>query len=269
MRLRRRRRARHRRRARRRHALGGGAVGLPPGRRRSGRLAGRRDGRGRARPAGSRRVAGGAEGMNDTADSFIGKWLQRWPEWRIAEAFVPEPRRRTATGWFALLQELTEAAWGGADPTPGLAKLAWWHEELEGWAKGLRRHPLGQVLQRQAAPWSRLGRALNALPATRGQPVAEAVPALADLARAVTESEAALFAAAPDARRTAGESAVVHLAERVLLIGERGEADWLLDHWPVLRGEARPRRLHAAMLRKRLQALPGSGEAVPLRGWRV
>lgn len=204
-----------------------------------------------------------------TAAGFVAKWRARWPEWNVAEAFVEPGDRAVAEAWFALLQEFYEAAWSGEDPTPGLAKLAWWHEELEGWAKGLRRHPLGQVLQRQAAPWSRLGRALNALPATRGQPVAEAVPALADLARAVTESEAALFAAAPDARRTAGESAVVHLAERVLLTGERGEADWLLDHWPVLRGEARPRRLHAAMLRKRLQALPGSGEAVPLRGWRV
>src|SRR5690554_1035269 len=227
MRLRRRRRARHRRRARRRHALGGGAVGLPPGRRRSGRLAGRRDGRGRARPAGSRRVAGGAEGMNDTADSFIGKWLQRWPEWRIAEAFVPEPRRRTATGWFALLQELTEAAWGGSDPTPGLAKLAWWHEELEGWARGARRHPLGEVLQRLEPPWSPLARALNALPDTRGRTPGEALEALAALAAAVSRCEEALFPeerAVPGGDATAGAALV---GERALLSGAGDDAGWL------------------------------------------
>lgn len=209
--------------------------------------------------------------MNDaaTAASFIAKWRARWPEWNVAEAFVEAGQRPVAEAWFALLQELYEAAWSGEDPTPGLAKLAWWHEELEGWARGVRRHPLGQLLQRQPAPWSRLGRALNALPPTRGEPAEQAAPGLADLAAAIAECEAALFAPGQYGGARGGPPAVVHLAERVLLTGNRSDATWLLLHWPGLGEAVRPRRLHAAMLRRRLEALPEHGEAVPLRGWRV
>jgi hypothetical protein len=63
------------------------------------------------------------DAMN-TADDFTAKWQARWPEWGIGAVFLPGSRRETAFAWFALLQELTEAAWGGADATPGLAKLA-------------------------------------------------------------------------------------------------------------------------------------------------
>ena len=143
--------------------------------------------------------------MNEgTVASFIDKWRSRWPEWRIAEVFVPAGQRSVAEAWFTLLQELYESAWGGSDPTPGLAKLAWWHEELEGWAKGARRHPLGELLQRQPAPWSALGRSLNALPATRGQPAAEAAGALAGLATAACTCEAELF---PGQRQAPGSPA--------------------------------------------------------------
>ena len=48
----------------------------------------------------------------------------RWPEWHVAEVFVPRRAARTgASAWFALRQELTDAAWGGSDPRPGEAKL--------------------------------------------------------------------------------------------------------------------------------------------------
>src|SRR3546814_18341740 len=82
-----------------------------------------------------------------TADEFTAKWRTRWPEWSIGMVFLPDAQRETAFAWFALVPELTDAAWSGADATPGLAKLAWWNEELPGWAKGARRHPLGAVLQ--------------------------------------------------------------------------------------------------------------------------
>ena len=70
---------------------------------------------------------------------FFDKWRARWPEWPVAEAFIPPPQRELAMAWLALRSELADAAWGGADPTPGAAKLGWWVEELLGWAQGARR----------------------------------------------------------------------------------------------------------------------------------
>ena len=93
------------------------------------------------------------------ATEFIAKWRARWPEWAIAEVFLPASRRESMQAWFALLQELGDAAWGGSDPLPGEAKLGWWAEELEGWSRGARRHPLGQVLMSRAASWAGCSRA--------------------------------------------------------------------------------------------------------------
>src|SRR3546814_17348272 len=86
-----------------------------------------------------------------TADEFTAKWRTRWPEWSIGMVFLPDAQRETAFAWFALVQELTDAAWSGADATPSLAKLAWWNEELQGWAQGARRNTLGAVLQTLSA----------------------------------------------------------------------------------------------------------------------
>lgn len=208
---------------------------------------------------------------HDTADSFVAKWRQRWPEWSIAEAFVPASRRPSVAAWLALLDTLTEAAWGGADPTPGLAKLAWWHEELEGWARGARRHPLGTVLQRLPAPWTQLGRTLNVLPDTRGRDAAAALEALSALSSAVAACEAALF---PDAR-TGGEGSahagagLVLVAERALLTASQEDAGWLLARWPRPVAGALPRRLHGALVRTRLDALARGRPVAPAPGWRV
>ena len=63
---------------------------------------------------------------DESLDSFLDKWRTRWPEWAVAQAFVPPAQRDIALAWAALQQELTDAAWGGSDPRPGEAKLAWW-----------------------------------------------------------------------------------------------------------------------------------------------
>lgn len=136
-------------------------------------------------------------------DSFIDKWLARWPEWAVAQVFVPQPQRRLLLAWAALQQELTDAAWGGQDPRPGEAKLGWWQEELQGWSRGLRRHPLGAILQGQPGDWLLLGNVLTALRDTRERPT-DAVEALAQveaLARAFARIDAAL-----DARMAGDES---------------------------------------------------------------
>lgn len=129
------------------------------------------------------------------AEAFVGKWRERWPEWNVAEAFVPAHQRATAAAWFALLQELTDAAWAGEDPRPGEAKLGWWMEELQGWSQRRRRHPLGQALQPHVVPWMELATALPALLAARDAAV-DREQAFADLrpvARAVASAGDSLF----------------------------------------------------------------------------
>ena len=129
-------------------------------------------------------------------DSFIDKWLARWPEWAVAQVFVPPAQRRTLLAWAALQQELTDAAWGGQDARPGEAKLGWWQEELLGWSRGLRRHPLGSVLQGQIEDWQILANVLPALRDSRERPAdaAEAFAQVEVVARAFAGIDAALEA---------------------------------------------------------------------------
>ncbi|MBC3971419.1 squalene/phytoene synthase family protein, partial [Xanthomonas translucens] len=93
-------------------------------------------------------------------DAFLDKWRSRWPEWAVAETFVPAPQRTRAVAWFALLQEFDDILNIAGDPLPADAKLAWWGEELRSWAAQRSRHPLGRVLEPVAAPWAALAEAL-------------------------------------------------------------------------------------------------------------
>lgn len=137
----------------------------------------------------------------DDPAAFVAKWRGAWPEWALVEGFVPASVRPLVEAWEALQFELQEAAWGGGDARPGEAKLGWWMDELDGWSHGRRRHPLGAVLQRRAAPWRELGRALPALAATRAQPrdADDAWSSLAMPAAAAAAVESALFASAGSA----------------------------------------------------------------------
>src|SRR5687768_15564035 len=62
--------------------------------------------------------------MSDSTalDSFLDKWRARWPEWQMAEVFVPPARRAIAVAWFALLQEFEDAMNIAGDPMPADAK---------------------------------------------------------------------------------------------------------------------------------------------------
>lgn len=223
--------------------------------------------------------------------SFIDKWRAHWPEWRVAEAFVPEAQRETALAWFALRQELTHAAWGGEDARPGEAKLAWWAEELHGWSQGRRRHPLGLALQRLPAPWQLLATCLPALLASRERQadVEQAIAILEPFAEAVAGIAATLFTS--DTPAPAAGAVVSVLAEQVL---QRGDAtvplhararlgdgvgpemvarDWareLLGRWPSPREGSRPGRIYAALVRARLQRFAsGRHRDAPLPCWIV
>jgi len=202
---------------------------------------------------------------------FVAKWRERWPEWRIAEVFVQNDQREACVAWFALQQELAEAAWGGSDPTPGEAKLGWWAEELQGWSQGRRRHPLALVLQRLPAPWLPLAASLPVLAASReAAPTGrQAVDLLVPVARAIAGVDAALFGKAAEAEAASS----VLLATQLLLqadaaaplqlrarLGHAGGDEaiaraWavdLLQDWPDMHG-ARPPRIRQALLRRRLQ----------------
>ncbi|WP_101927625.1 MULTISPECIES: phytoene/squalene synthase family protein [Luteimonas] len=219
--------------------------------------------------------------MNATSDGdtdFLAKWQARWPEWRIAAAFVPEAQRTRLQAWFGLLDELTDAAWAGADPTPGLAKLAWWQEELQGWAKQARRHPLAVPLYRSDAPWQTLALALRNLPAMREDPDAAGahLASLQDLARAVAACERHLFDENGQASAAVHPHAAPLLASQAFLTGSRILAEALLAAWPARGSGTRPRRLHDTILHGRLQILARSGQvdavsapAMLVRSWRA
>ncbi len=206
---------------------------------------------------------------------FIAKWRTHWPEWSVAETFVPEEQREVASAWFALRHELTEAAWAGEDPRPGEAKLAWWREELQGWAQGRRRHPLGSVLQQQPVPWILLADSIPALFASRGTAPDpdQAAIRLEPFAEGVAGIGVTLFAdAAQPPPSPPPPRSVVYglLAERLLRQGEvavpdsvRAEAGgnavraWaarLLQRWAPPHHGSLPGRLQALLVRERLQA---------------
>jgi phytoene/squalene synthetase len=188
---------------------------------------------------------------NDGVSSFIDKWRARWPEWAQAMVFVPAAQRGDVAAWFALLQELTDAAWGGDDPTPGLAKLAWWQEELQGWAKGARRHPLGDVLQTRAAPWATLAHALPALRARRMRPGEPMPTDAADaFAQAVADCEAALFEPR-DARDAVPLVAASLAAEHALL--HPGTSDAAPSAPQRAQAATRVRRMQTAIAFARLR----------------
>lgn len=205
--------------------------------------------------------------------SFIDKWRSRWPEWSVAEVFIPRGQRETVLAWMSLLQELTDAAWGGSDPRPGEAKLGWWMEELQGWSRGVRRHPLGQVLQKFPAPWAQLATALPQLRDSRERPVdaADAFAQIQQLAAAAAVIEQALFDGSAGAAETIAAT-LLHMrlahhpadAAPLQALAQAGEGaaieEWtrqLAAHAPP-RAVARPRRVLGGLACARLRR----GEAV-------
>lgn len=225
----------------------------------------------------------------ESVSGFVEKWQARWPEWQVAATFVPPTQRETAKAWFAMRQELTDAAWSGQDPRPGEAKLAWWAEELHGWSQGRRRHPLGIALQRLPAAWPLLGACLPALRASRERQsdAGQAIATLEPFAEAVAGIAAGLFGnhtPAPAASVVLGL-----LAEQLLLVGPsavplhvparigntgspdhiaRAWAGELLAQWPAPRDGSRPGRIQAALVRARLRQFASGGRGeLPRPHW--
>ncbi|RRN55012.1 phytoene/squalene synthase family protein [Pseudoxanthomonas sp. SGNA-20] len=227
-------------------------------------------------------------------DSFLDKWRQRWPEWAVAEVFVPQAERGRVLAWFALLQEFDDILNIAGDPLPADAKLGWWATELADWAGHRSRHPLGRMLEPLPAPWERLAAALPDLVAARARAAdpQAALAALQGYTAAVAEVEAVVLGG-PAARpqQLAAQVLASRLAEvgqaavPLSLLGgegtaeaERAQRQWaaaLLQDWPARVAGAAPRRIWAVLARGRLrpQAAGRRAQAHPLRilwdSWRA
>lgn len=191
---------------------------------------------------------------SEALESFIGKWRARWPEWSVAEVFVPTSQRATAVAWFALLQELMDAAWGGDDPTPGLAKLAWWQEELQGWSQGRRRHPLGVALQSRPAPWMALSVALAELRSMRMLPreIGDGFVGMRSFADAVVGVEATLFEVGQPPASDLAAATLMAMHPALTAADHEPLRAALLSQWPAACGP-RARRIVAALAHARLE----------------
>lgn len=189
---------------------------------------------------------------NSSLDSFLEKWRSRWPEWQVAEAFVPVAQRELAVAWFALLQEFEDAMNIEGETLPADAKLAWWGEELRDWARQRSRHPLGRVLEpHRDAPWFALGEALPVLQRLRETEGGAALETARPLAQAIADVERVLFGAQVDADVIAS----CLLASRYAM---------------PLPGKvigAAPRRVLVALQRLRTQT-PGKAPSLPRVLWR-
>lgn len=231
--------------------------------------------------------------MSDSAalDSFLEKWRIRWPEWSVADVFVAPARRNVAVAWFALLQEFDDILNIAGDPLPADAKLAWWGEELRGWAGRRSRHPLGRLLEPVRAEWAGFADVLPTLREAR-MPAPDrsaAFAALSAYAGAVVAVEGQVLGREPATREVVAQTLATRLAEAgaacVPADHRQGRDDagatraWaasLLESWTPGPG-ARERRLQASFAHGRLRRLARRGEpaALPSRavllftGWRA
>lgn len=219
--------------------------------------------------------------MSDSSalDSFLDKWRQRWPEWQVAEIFVTAERRALAEAWFSLLQEFDDVLNIAGDSLPADAKLAWWGEELRGWANHRSRHPLGRRLEPMPAPWAQLADALPSLIAARDAAADsdEAFAGLRAYGDAVAAVEAVVLGRAPAATAVIAQTLATRLAESAtasLPRDVRGKddrarlCDWagtLARRWPSgSGGAARERRIVATFARARLRRFAKAGETTAL-----
>jgi hypothetical protein len=200
--------------------------------------------------------------------SFIDKWRARWPEWSVAEVFVRRELREPALAWMALVQELTDAAWGGGDPRPGEAKLGWWLEELQGWARGARRHPLGAVLQKFPVAWTQRAAALPSLRDSRERPVDidDARAQVRVFAGALAAIEEGMFGGSRSEAHAVIATNLLHLrlahhpgdAAPLQVLAQAGE-DGMIAAWShqlaghSVGGATRPRRVLAGLAQARLR----------------
>ena len=201
--------------------------------------------------------------------SFIEKWQQRWPEWAIAEIFVEQQQRQTALAWFALLQELLDAALRGHEPAPGMAKLAWWQEELTGWSKNMRRHPLAAQLMARSTQWTKLAHALTYLRQREELTSAQsaiAIQAMQPFAEVVAAIESEMFEGT-EAR--AQDLAGYLLAEQHLLNPDTISQQYIQQLNLPLPAflPVRPRQLFAAIVYRRAQQYLANAKLEPLSHW--
>jgi hypothetical protein len=224
-------------------------------------------------------------------DTVIEKWRAHWPEWPLAEPFVRRciANARSRGSRCAMNSRMPR----GAAAIRARARPSWrgGREELQAGARGLRRHPLGNVLQPLPAPWSTLAWSLPALLASREragtpmkplrviEPFAESVAGVSQTlvrqrqARADGSVALGLLARTRARRRGCGRAAGIR--------GEGGRgrgtgpaaracAAELLARWPPPHDGSVAGRLHASLVRERLQRFAKGGvSGRPLPAWRA
>ncbi|GGD40353.1 hypothetical protein [Pseudoxanthomonas indica] len=206
-------------------------------------------------------------------DSFLDKWRTRWPEWSVGETFVAPERRALAVAWFALQQEFEDAMNIAGETLPADAKLAWWGEELHGWAQQRSRHPLGRVLEPVRADWTGLANGLPLLIQAR-EPAASSADAFAQLlpwGEAMARVESVVLGGQPSPQLFVVQALAQRMIEAHVAAppqdqsgtetGARqlGWATTLLRAWPAFRLAAPERRLWASYSRARLQRFVQAG----------
>jgi len=77
---------------------------------------------------------------------FEHKWLDAWPENRVVAVFLDPAQRRLDHAFYALIHELSDAAFHVREPQVAAAKLGWWRQELADAGFGNARHPLTREL---------------------------------------------------------------------------------------------------------------------------
>ena len=173
------------------------------------------------------------------------------------------------------MDEWRQAALGGEDPAPGLAKLAWWQDELRGWVRGARRHPLGIALQRQSVDWSTLADGLSAWRHREGlQGDADAfAEAIAPFAHAAAAAETALW---PDHAVSAADMTAWLQGQAVLQGQSTATCQQALKQWPDAASAAAARRQLALLQHDALRGLAASRRQRRLQavrwlwcGWRA
>ena len=198
------------------------------------------------------------------------KWWERWPEWTIAEVFLPAPQRLIAVAWFSVLMEWEDLLDQRRERNIVSARLRWWQDELAQWSEQHTSHPLAPLLAAIDAPWKQLAHGLSDLEAIHTVPPSFALArmAIARLLDAIVAIEMRLF---PGECPCDPDALLLHWLAARCGGGEEGIPEgmsmdgWrlaLLHAWPERPPGGRARRLLSALARKRFASTVQPGHSL-------
>lgn len=199
---------------------------------------------------------------SEVLQSYLDSWRRDWPEWSIAERFIPQSLRTVAQAWFAVQQQWEGLLPAASESMATAAKQAWWKHEIDNWQQGQALHPLGSVLCVITAPWAQLATTMTCLQTLQCtsadvrhgyQELWAMIHALATIdnhlfGRTVSSDPQALLIQWLDARRRRGGAGASPPGQTADQWRQQ-----LLTMWPNKPSLARPRRIWLALIRRRIQ----------------